>query len=160
MKSIARILPVLIMAALTGAGCAERAEVIVEETELLPYESIGVGANARLSDTTEVLLYTPEAWDAYREKLQSVGPFRPVDFTQEMVVLVAVPVPSGGYSVEIGSVEKKADGIEVDYILYEPRNDCITVEGVAVPYQAVKARRAEGAVRFVRHTEPFPCTLK
>ncbi|QXD16647.1 protease complex subunit PrcB family protein [Rhodocaloribacter litoris] len=143
-----------------AAGCRrDDAEVIVEDVELLPFENVGVGPNARLSDTTGVVLYTPEAWEAYRTRLHAAGPFKPVDFTQEMIVLVAVPVPSGGYGVEVEAIEKKEDVIEVHYVLYTPERGCITVEGPAVPYQAVKARRATGEARFIHRREPLPCTV-
>ncbi len=162
MREVVRSARIGLMLVVLTLGCQRgpEAEVVVEATEVLPFENVGVGASASLTDTTEVILYTPEAWENYRARLRSVGPFKPVDFSQEMVVLVAVPVPSGGYSVEVESVEKAGDEVVVHYVLYTPDRACIPVEGTAVPYQVVKARRAEGSPRFVRRTEPFPCTLE
>jgi len=153
---------VLVMAVALLGGCRRgpEAEVVVEDTEFLPFENIGLGPNSTLPDTTEVVLRTEAEWDAYRSRLHSVGPFKKVDFTQEMVVLVAVPSPSGGYGVEVETVEQKGDTVMVSYVLYGPDKDCIPVEGRAVPYQAVKVRRAEGTVRFTHRTETLPCTFK
>jgi len=151
----------LMMAALLPAltGCGPQAEVVVDDTEMLPFNNLGVGPTATLTDTTEVLLYTPEAWERYRSQLHSVGPFKPVDFTQEMVALVAVPEETGGYSVEVESVERADSVIVVSYVLLTPKRDCVTPMGRAVPYQAVAVRRAEGPVRFERRTASFPCTV-
>jgi hypothetical protein len=150
-----------VVAVLAG-GCRRgpEAEVVVEDTEFLPFENIGIGPNGTLTDTTEVVLRTEAEWDAYRSRLHSVGPFKKVDFSQEMVALIAVPSPSGGYGVEVESVEKKGDTITVSYVIFGPDRDCIPVEGRAVPYQAVKVRRAGGTVRFVHRTETLPCTFK
>ncbi len=153
---------VLVTAVALLGGCRRgpEAEVVVEDTEFLPFENIGLGPNSTLPDTTEVVLRTEAEWDAYRSRLHSVGPFKKVDFTQEMVALVAVPSPSGGYGVEVETVEKKGGVVTVSYVIYGPDKDCIPVEGRAVPYQAVKVRRAEGTVRFAHRTETLPCTFK
>ncbi len=151
------LLMIVLLPALTG--CGPKAETVVDDAEILPFDNLGVGPTATLTDTTEVLLYTPEAWDDYRVRLHSVGPFKPVDFTQEMVALVAVPEETGGYSVEIETVEVADSVIVVSYVLFSPERDCVAPMGRAVPYQAVSVRRATGPVRFERRTDTYPCTV-
>jgi len=151
------LIGLFILPALTG--CVKKAEVVIDDTEFLPFDNLGVGPTATLTDTTEILLYSPDEWDAYRSRLHSVGAFKPVDFTQEMVALIAVPEESGGYSVEVESVEQKDSVIVVSYVLLSPERDCVTPMGRAVPYQAVSVRRADGPVRFERRTATFPCTV-
>lgn len=152
--------PALLLLALL-AGCVEAPAVPEEpDSEPLYFEPIGLGQTALLADTTELLIRDAARWAAYQDSLRPLAAFKPVDFEQAMVLLVAVPVATGGYSVQVETVELLADEVIVRYMLTEPDDDCIPMMSQAVPFQAVLVRRAPGRVRFERQTELFRCEMR
>ena len=157
MKSLA--LPFLIVLTLL-AGCRPDEETTeVTLTEAFAFEVIGRGLRAAL-DTTEIAIRDATTWAAYQDSLRPLQPFDSVDFAQEMVLLAAVPVPSGGYSVEFETVERINDSLHVFYHLSTPDADCITPMGEAVVFQAVRVANAQAPLRFTRAREPYRCTEK
>ncbi len=129
----------------------------VSVAEALAFEVIGRGQQARL-DTSEIALRDAAAWTAYQDSLRPLQPFEPVNFSQEMVLLAAVPVPSGGYSVHFEAVEKNDDGLTAHYRLSIPADDCIATMGAGVAFEAVRLARTDGPVRFEHETEAYRCT--
>ena len=152
----------LCLAFLLLTGCADEPEVVIEETMLLYFEPIGMGQSASLADTvaTEVIVRDSLTWVAYQDSLRPLAAFKPVDFSQAMVVMVAREVESGGYSVEVEEVETANGEIQINYLLTVPSPDCITVMADASPFQAVLVRRAEGTPRFAHRTELYRCTFQ
>ncbi|HMB91382.1 MAG TPA: protease complex subunit PrcB family protein [Rhodothermales bacterium] len=141
------------------AGCqlpGER-ETEVTLTEALAFEPIGRGQNASL-DTTMVAIREVTMWAVYQDSLRPAQPFAEVNFEQEMVVLVAVPVPSGGYSVMVETVERGEEGLTAHYTLSEPGYDCMTTMGLAVPFQAIRVAKTTDLLRFEQSTEAYRCT--
>lgn len=155
-----RLCPVLLLLALL-AGCIEATPGPDEPaSEPLYFEPIGLGQTALLADTTELLIRDAALWEAYQDSLRPLGAFAPVDFEQAMVLLVAVPVTTGGYSVQVETVERLEDEVVARYMLTIPDDDCIPMMSAATPFQAVLVRRAPGEVRFERETEPFHCQMR
>ncbi|MDX1545339.1 MAG: hypothetical protein R3247_00035 [Rhodothermales bacterium] len=153
-----RFLP-LLLAALTLPGCLPEADVPeVTLAEAFAFEVVGRGLRASL-DTTEVAIRDAATWAAYRDSLRPLQPFDSVDFAQEMVLLAAVPVPSGGYSIEFETVERAGgDSLTAAYILSTPGYDCIPTMGGAVVFQAVRMARIPAPVHFTHQTEAYRCT--
>ncbi|MFQ5571851.1 MAG: hypothetical protein ACE5G0_19405 [Rhodothermales bacterium] len=148
------LLPVV---ALIGCGPAPEDQTEVTIAEAFAFESLGWGQRATL-DTTEIAIRDTETWGTYQAALRPLMPFEEVDFMQEMVLLAAVPVPSGGYSVRFELVEKANDTLTVHYVLSEPAYDCLTTVGDAVVFQAVRLAQTDGAIRFERSYESYRCT--
>lgn len=147
----------IVLPALTGCLGEPEVETEVLITEALAFEAIGHGQRAML-DTTEVAIRDAETWATYQEQLQPLQPFEEVDFSREMVVLAALPVPTGGYGIEIDVVEKTPDSLIVGYLLSTPGSDCIATLGQGVVFQAVRVAQAEGALRFERSEEAYRCS--
>jgi hypothetical protein len=142
-------------------GCIEATPVPDEpESEPLYFEPIGLGQTAMLADTTELLIRDAALWEAYQDSLRPLGAFKPVDFEQAMVLLVAVPVATGGYSVQVETVERLEDEVVARYMITVPDDDCIPMMSQATPFQAVLVRRTAGQVRFEHQTEPFHCQMR
>lgn len=153
--SVVLLVPLVV---LLLAGCQpEETPPTVTLTEAFAFEPLGRGNQARL-DTAEVVLREAATWAAYQDSLRPLQPFETVDFSQEMVLLAAVPVPTGGYSVLFETVEKIADSLAVTYVLSVPGNDCITTMGASVVFQAVRVARSDAPVHFIREAEPYRCT--
>lgn len=157
-RSLLGVLAVLLVILPILPGCQPEEEPpTVTLAEAFAFEPLGRGNRARL-DTAEVVIREAATWAAYQDSLRPLQPFGTVNFAQEMVLLAAVPVPSGGYSVLFETVEKIEDGLTATYVLSVPGPDCRATMGTAVVFQAVRVARFEGAVRFVREADPYRCT--
>ena len=147
---------------LAAAGCAEP-EPDVEaapepEPEMLYFEPIGRGADARVDTTLEVAIRDSAAWAVYQDSLRPMAPFRPVDFSQAFVLVAAVSRTVSGASVDFESVERTDSGIVASYQVSAPGDDCFTAPAAVTPFAAVLVRRAEGPVHFERRLEEYSCT--
>ena len=160
MNRSATLIPFLLM---VFAGCLQSEEsspATVDEPESLYFESVGIGQAGSLSDTTEVLIRSEEDWQVLRDSLRVVEPFREVDFSQTMLLLVALPQSSGGYRIQMESVDKSDEEILASYAVYAPGPDCLTIMAETLPYQVVAVRRAEGTVRFNRRVIRETCKVE
>ncbi len=146
---------------LVASGCLDDVPEPVPEvtfTEALAFESLGRGVSARLDTTTAVTVGDAATWSAYQDSLRPLQPFKRVDFAQEMVLLVAEPVPTGGYDLRIEAVERAENSLTVYYLLITPGNDCRPTMGAAVPFQAVRLARSDAPLRVERVTDAYRCT--
>jgi len=141
------------------SGCKQPVPDVIDTSEPLYFERIGMGQTGSEADTIEVLVRTEKDWDEWKTRVNPLAPFRKVDFTQAGGALIAVPVESGGYTVEVESVEKDNGIITISYLFSKPKSDCISPLATALPFQAVLIRRAEGEVRFERREERYGCDL-
>ncbi|GMQ81757.1 MAG: hypothetical protein BMS9Abin05_1192 [Rhodothermia bacterium] len=107
----------------------------------------------------EVIVRDSDSWALVSAGVRPLAPFKSVDFTQAMVALIALPTESGGYMIEVETVESLDGIITVSYLVSEPGTDCIAPTALALPFQAVFLRREEGEVRFVRRTETYSCEM-
>jgi hypothetical protein len=134
---------------------------VISEGEYLVFEPIGMGQRGIVTDTLNAshwVLRDEASWLAAQDSLSPLGPFKTVDFDQAMVVVIALPAVSGGYSIEVASVERQVDRIAVEYVISEPSSDCIPVVGAALPFQAVRVRKDDLPVEFEERREPYRCT--
>jgi hypothetical protein len=146
---------------LFAAACSAPDGEVVSEGEYLVFEPIGMGQRGVVADTVNAshwVLRSESAWLAAQDSLSPLGPFKPVDFDQAMVVVIALPATNGGYSIEVASVERHSDRITVDYVISEPSMDCLPVVGAALPFQAVRVRKDDLPVEFVERRESYRCT--
>lgn len=129
------------------------------EVEAFYFESLGLGSRNTTGDTTEVVIHDAETWALYQEQFTPPFPYKPVDFSQGMVALVAVPTESGGYSVMVESVEREDSTVTIRYVINEPGQDCMTTMAEAMPFQAVVLPPIEGPFVFEHRVEPMLCEL-
>ena len=125
--------------------------------ELLQFAHVGRGRQARV-DTTFRLIADPATWAAYQDSLQPIQPFEKVEFSREMILLAALPVPTGGYDLRIEFVEFLSDTITVNYRLFLPGADCRNAEAPGVVFDVARLGRIEGELRFLREQESLKCT--
>ena len=141
------------------AGCSVPQEESEPDTDPLYFESIGRGQHGARRDTIETVARTAEAWAELSATVRPIAEFEAVNFEQQMAALIAIPTESGGYTIEVESVEALDGVITVAYVVNVPGIDCITPTALALPFQAVSIRKAEGAVEFERRNEPFKCGM-
>lgn len=161
-KSPVHRLAASLCSVLLGAAACSQPEPTASgpEPDYLYFEPIGQGQQSTLRDTTEAVVRTAAAWDTLQQDLRPLAPFDSLDFTQVMVVLAALPVESGGYSIQFETVEHFPDSIVARYVVTVPDDDCITTQALATPFQAVLVRRADGDVHFERRIETFSCAMR
>lgn len=142
------------------SACGEDSE-IVSEGVVLFFEPVAIGQAGSAQDTLEVVVRDSLAWVDASRQLRPLAPYKRVDFSQSVVVAVAIPTESGGYHVEVQSVEDMGDEVVVTYLFHEPARDCITLAALALPFQVVSVRRFDDKpVRFERATQRYECTWK
>lgn len=140
---------------LTGCLPPEQATEITI-SQLVSFVPLGRGSQARI-DTTEQVIYDQATWDTYTASLQPLQAFKPVDFGTEMVLLAALPVPTGGYDLRFEVIEETPGQLVARYTLFAPGVDCREIIGDTVPFQAVRVARRETPVRFDRELENVRC---
>ena len=142
-------------------GCSSEPEMDtdIEETEAVYFEVIGQGATSLFTDTTQVVVTDQQMWDDYQQNMKTVIPFPEIDFSQLMAVVVAVPVPMLGVSIQIQSIEKVNEDVIIHYQMGIPGNDCRGNDNPTTPFQVVMLPQMEANYRFERTTDEYNCTL-
>ena len=153
------VLPGLLLLLLPITGCPGSSEEDTEVSvaEALAFEPLGRGRQAEI-DTTELVIRDAATWTAYQDSLRPLMPFEGVNFEQEMVVLAALPVTTGGYDLRIEIIEKIDAALTVRYRLFIPGEDCRVTMGDGVVFQAVRLAQTDGPLRFERDEEILRCT--
>ncbi len=143
---------------LAGCGQGDTETDPAPASEVLYFEQIGYGQRGALSDSVELVIRSPEEWAVYRDSLIPTAPFDSVDFAQTVIMLVALPQPTSGYSIEFVTVEDFDSVAVAEYVVSAPADDCLTAFAKSVPFSAIMVRRTEKPVRFERETEEYRCT--
>ncbi|NQV72565.1 protease complex subunit PrcB family protein [bacterium] len=154
-----RIFTSTLLCFLAFSGCKNQPVADLGPDEVLYFETVGMGHNGSLRDTTEVVFSESSAFQTAVAELNLLGPIANVDFSQTMVGFIAIPTESGGYIIEVKSVEKTGNEIIVSYEFSKPGQDCVTIQALSLPFQIVKIKRSEGVVRFNRIEKQYSCSL-
>ncbi|MFT4603857.1 MAG: hypothetical protein ACI9W4_000573 [Rhodothermales bacterium] len=141
-------------------GCGADSDIL-SEGDYLFFEAVGIGQSGSVTEVAEWVLRDSVAWVEAQTQLRPLAPFQSVDFTQSVVVVIAIPTDSGGYHIEVESVEEMEDHVLVSYLFHKPALDCITLSALAVPFQVVEVKRFEDKeVRFEHREQKYECTWK
>lgn len=142
-----------------ATGCLNPDEpgVEIETYAPLPFAEIGRGRQA-LVDTVYRTVRSSAEWAALQDSLVPLMPFSAVNFELEMVVLAAVPVPTGGYDLRFEEFEDVGDSIIGHYRFYLPGQDCRPTMGAGNTFQVVRMARSDKTVNFERISEALDCT--
>ncbi len=141
------------------SGCEPQRVADIGPDEVLYFETLGMGQNGTVRDTLEVILKDEASFQEMLQNVRPLGDIAAVDFSQVMVGLIAVPTESGGYVVEVKSIEKTGDQITINYEFSTPGQDCLTLQALSLPFQLVVIQRSEGEVTFVRTNKRYSCAL-
>jgi len=154
LKAFALCVPIFLI-----AGCQPESQLDDGPDEVLFFESIGLGHYGSTREPIERVLRDQASFDEAISELTPLDELPAVDFGQTMVGLIAVPTESGGYIIEVQSVEKTGEELTVHYRLSAPGDDCITPQALALPFQVVIIAKTQGNVSFVRETVTYRCGL-
>ena len=157
-----KLLQTIIFASLVFSltACQEAVELDDGPDDVLAFEAIALGHHGATRDTVEVILRSQAELEEALKTVTPLDEVPEVDFERYMVGLIAVPTESGGYIVEVKSVEQTGSEITVHYVLNVPAEDCITVQALSLPHQIVQIRRSEGNVTFVQQRDRYLCGMK
>lgn len=99
-----------------------------------------------------------DLWNRLRERDNGILPAEPpaVDFTQDMVIVAAMPMQSCVSKVTIRKVTQSAEGLEVDLLEAPPAPNCVCIVAER-PLHVVRLPRAEGVVRFTAEVGQTNC---
>ncbi len=153
-------IPLLLTAGLVFGGCNAPPEAVEEPLpEPVLFSAIGYGQYGTLRDTLEIVIRDPETWAAWQDSLRPVAPFLPVDFSQAVVLLAALPQTTSGYAVSFLSLDRLDTVLVAEYLVEIPSDDCLTAAAETVPFQAVLTPATDLPIRFKRLEEEYRCTF-
>jgi hypothetical protein len=131
----------------------------------VPFRRVMQGPVAPFAEPTNFVARSAEEWKAHWGALRttiggsdaSPGGDPGIDWTREMVVCVAVGNrPSGGYSVDIESMNKSGDELVIRAFETQPAPNTIQTRMVTSPYATAVTERFDGKVRFDVTSGPPP----
>lgn len=113
--------------------------------------------NSGISDSLRVMIRDAKAWREVWERIHSsVSPTPPlpeIDFSQEMVVVVALGArPTGGYGIIVDRAYERDDRLEIIVRKQTPGKNCNLTQAVTEPVDIVRLPKIERPVIF-RETE-------
>ena len=154
---------ICLIALVLVAGCyslPEHDEDATSWPELMQFASVGWGHHAPIDsfNVTRRVISAESEWAIYQDSLQPLMPFTPVDFSSQMLILVATPVPSSGYGLRIEIVESFNDTTTVTYRLFTPAPDCRVADLPGNAFDVVRLNRNDHPVEYVEETESLKCT--
>jgi len=82
-------------------------------------------------------------WGSLHRNMTPLPPLPSVDFSRHDVVAVVDMVrPTGGYGIEVQEVQEGMDGIWLTIIRTKPGEGCITTQSLTQPYHLVAIRKS------------------
>lgn len=128
------------------------------------FERLLTSATSAYTEPAEVVARDAKAWQSLWGAMspnRAAGPVAPpvVDFTREMVVLVATGTrPTGGHAVRVDAIEAvQGGGAVVRYTVTSPGAGCMSTQMLTSPVEVVRTARVDGPVRFEGRREAVPC---
>ena len=92
-----------------------------------------------IADRSEFMSF----WESLHRNMSPLPPLPSVDFAHSDVVAVVDMVrPTGGYSIEVKEVQEGMDGIWLTIIRSKPGEGCITTQSLTQPYHLVAIRKS------------------
>ncbi|MFW5973160.1 MAG: protease complex subunit PrcB family protein [Bacteroidota bacterium] len=151
---------VVLLAAVPIAACQAPPDAPEPEHESLDFERVGHGRNSSIQAPTEVRITDPQMWRQYADSLSPIGSLSEVDFDERDILLIAVPVNSGGYDLAVDEVERVDGDVRVHYTLEEPGEDCLTAQVLLTPFVAVSVPGLETDPIFERSVVTYSCGVR
>jgi protease stability complex PrcB-like protein len=98
-------------------------------------------------------------WNHIYLRQSPVPPLPSVDFSRDMIVVVALGArPTGGYGILIdGASESANDAVEVIVDSSSPASSCVLTEALTQPVDIARVPLRDGAVTFVERSHETTC---
>jgi len=125
-------------------------------TRQIPFQTIAKGTRSGVSEAGQVIVRTQAEWNALWQKHSSMesSPSQApaIDFNKEIVIgIFRGQKPTGGYDVEITSVERSNGTLIVSFREKSPQPGAVLTQAFTQPFHMVRIEINETlAVRFRR----------
>ena len=98
-------------------------------------------------------------WDRIYLRQSPVPPLPAVDFSRDMIVVVALGAqPTGGYGILItGASEATANGVAVIVDSSSPASSCVVTDALTQPVDIARMPLRDGEVSFVERSHTTNC---
>ena len=117
----------------------------------LGFQTVYRGIQSQIEEPREVTIRSAADWRALWKVHAPSAPVPVVDFKREMVVGVFLGTqPTGGYAVEITSLDATRKELIVTYRVDEPARDVMVVQALTAPVHLVRFESRKGSIKFVR----------
>lgn len=119
-------------------------------------------AYSGFDQSARLIIRDPMTWQAaWLKTFRGTSPIPPapeIDFSQEMVVLVALGAHStGGYSILIEGATATDGGASIVVHSVSPGSRCITTQAFTQPVDIARMARRDGTITFVERNDVFQC---
>ena len=130
---------------------------VIPRLHLGPWMYTGFDAGRRQIITDRTTLEA--TWATLYRGQDPIPPVPAVDFSEEVVVLVAMGGrPSSGYSIAVNRVQEDGNGRSIEVLEVSPGSSCVTLTVITSPADAVVLPAAQGLpVRFVEVQDTRDC---
>ena len=150
----------LIISCAVVTGCGGTPEADGPTYESVGFELVGFGRDANVEALTETRLQTEDDWQRYAGLLTPLGELQEVDLEERDVLLIAVPVSSGGFDLSVEDVARSDDEIVARYLIEAPGDDCFVAQVMPTPFVAVAIPASDLPVRFEQRTVQYSCGVR
>ena len=117
----------------------------------LGFQTVYRGTQSQIEEPREVTIRRAADWSALWKEHAPAAPVPVVDFKREMVVGVFLGTrPTGGYAVEITSIDATRNELIVSYRIDEPPRDAMVIQTLTAPAHLVRFESRKNPVKFVR----------
>lgn len=128
------------------AGCSNGTTGTPGEKD---FTSISMGAASSITDERQMVIKDEQSFKDMWQHIDAVRGLPEIDFEDDMVIAVFMgEKPTGGYVIEIVSIEEYADSIVVNIKETVPGEDEMTTQALTYPYHVVSTDNTEKQVRF------------
>ncbi len=129
------------------AGC--RGYDIEDNPESLEFTSISKGQASSISEQRQLVIRDEQGFKDIWQEIDDVRGLPEIDFENNMVIAVFMGErPTGGYGIEIKSIDEYPDRITVNIVETEPGPDELTTQALTYPYHIVTTEKTDSEVRF------------
>jgi hypothetical protein len=124
---------------------------LIQPAATSPARVLDRGAASLIEEARTVVATSPEQFAALWRQHAGSRPQPAVDWTRETVVGVFLGMRhTGGYSVEIVSVDSKPGAVTVGYRERRPTADSLTAQVLTFPFVLAAIPRTDATVQFER----------
>jgi hypothetical protein len=140
-------IPILVLIISFFAGCS--GYDIEDYPESQDFTTISRGQTSSISDQKHLVIRDEQGLKDIWQQIDDARGLPEIDFENNMVIAVFMGErPTGGYGIEIESIDAYADRITVNIVETEPGPDELTTQALAYPYHIVTTEKTEMEVRF------------
>lgn len=144
--------PLLLLTALVLAllaGCDGDSVIITDPDGDVPFQTLLLTQFSDIDRPATEIIDNSREWEDVWDEIGRGGPPPTVDFSRDMVALVAAGErPNGCYSVEITSINLRSGFLRINADVNAPGSNCVCPAVIVQPVHAVRLPRTSRSASF------------